>query len=620
MRRALGVPVAYGRRCLTWRGWRALRYLLVWPLIRVYRDCVRRSLRWRLAESHVGTVLFSVVAVSLVGAVAAVAQAFIDKPMAQEPAREARWVAESLTEVGWVDDLALLPDSTSGSLTMIAVDDDEVVQTARVSREAQENVSALLAAMATGKVGPNVLTNDINLPAAMVVGKRLANVTSISIVGPDRTVLASSEPLLNGRSALLISANAMGLAEKAIKGSESTSANTGINEGVDSITGSYPLKTSDGRTIAAVVVDKEARTLPTGLPLVGLMIRYVGEIALTILFLIGLPAIPIGMIVGIRRARAIARPVSELAATAEAIGEDRLDARVRVEGDDELAQLGRRFNQMADRLQESLGREAAARARAEGLLAANRELVANVSHELRTPVALVRAHIETLTDEPERVDEYARIALRETDRLEALVNDLFQLARLEGQAMHLERESFDAGAAAREATESLVEPARREAGIVMRADVEVGDLCCVGDRPRLIQVLQNLIRNAIRFTPEGGIILVGARADGDAVAVTVRDTGVGIAPEDLPHVFERFYRSEQSRNRSHGGAGLGLAIARQLIEAMGGTIAVESELGEGTVFTIRLPRQRVAARGPGVNGAVVVGPVPAPRVAAARAD
>ena len=116
------------------------------------------------------------------------------------------------------------------------------------------------------------------------------------------------------------------------------------------------------------------------------------------------------------------------------------------------------------------------------------------------------------------------------------------------------------------------------------------DLHCLGDRARLIQVLQNLIRNAIRFTPEGGIILVGADLDGDQVAFTVRDTGIGMAPEDLPRVFDRFYRSDSSRNRKSGGAGLGLAIAKELIEQMGGTIAVESEINEGSVFTICLPR------------------------------
>ena len=156
--------------------------------------------------------------------------------------------------------------------------------------------------------------------------------------------------------------------------------------------------------------------------------------------LIGLPAIPIGTVIGIRRARAISRPITELARATDAIAERRLDARVRVEGEDEIAALGRRFNEMADRLQASVAREAAARARAESLLAANKELVANVSHELRTPVALVRGHLESLADEPSNGRGVHRIALRETDRLESLVNDLFQLARLESRGRPLERE------------------------------------------------------------------------------------------------------------------------------------------------------------------------------------
>ena len=532
---------AWGRRCWDWPG---TRYLVLWPLISAYRDCIRRSLRWRLAESHVATVLLSVAAISLVGAASAVALAFVQKPMAQEPAREARWVARGLEELGWVDELALplaltqpapagAQPSNNGETAPVA----DPVQAARVK------TSALLAAMKTGKISPNVFDEDVTLEND--VGRRLANISSISIVGPDLTIAASSEPTLNGMSALLISPAAMGVAKRALDGSTSAEANTRIVPGTGSITGSYPLHGADGAIVGALVVDTIARTLPSGWGFVALVMEYVGKIALLIGLLIGLPAIPIGTVIGIRRARAISRPITELAVAADAIAEQRLDARVRVEGNDEIGVLGRRFNEMADRLQESLTREAAARERAEALLAANRELVANVSHELRTPVALVRAHIESLTDEPDRVDEYARIALREADRLEALVDDLFQLARLEGQGLTLEREPFDAGGAVREATESLIEPARREAGIVMETAVAAGDLRCVGDRARLVQVLQNLIRNAIRYTPEGGIILVGARREGDAVLVTVQDTGVGIAPEHLPHVFDRFYRGER---------------------------------------------------------------------------
>jgi len=584
----------WGRRCLDWRGTRWLRFLLIWPLIEVYRGCVRRSLRWRLAESHVGTILLSVLAVSLVGALATVGAAFIQRPMDQEPASEAKLVAKGLENLGWVDDLTLLDQPATRSPTMVAVEEGDIAPPAQIGREAQARTSALLEAMKSGTIGPNAYTQDVNLEAATVLGRQLANIASISVVGPDLTVLASSEPSLIDRSALLISPTALGVADSALQGETSTETNTAIMEGIGSITGSYPLYSSTGSIVGAVVLDKSERTLTSDWAFAALILEYIGELALTIAVLIGLPAIPIGTVIGIRRARAISQPVRELAVAADEIADQRLDARVRVEGEDEIATLGRRFNEMADRLQESLQREAAARARAEKLLAANRELVANVSHELRTPVALVRAHLESLGGEPEHVEEYARIALRETDRLEALVNDLFQLARLEGQGMSLDREPFDAGAAVREATESLIEPARREAGIAMRTDIAADDLTGLGDRSRLVQTLQNLIRNAIRYTPEGGIVLVGARAEGDEILVTVQDTGVGIAPEDLPHVFDRFYRADRSRNRAQGGAGLGLAIVRGLVEAMGGTIAVESEVGEGTRFTIRLPRATAA--------------------------
>lgn len=580
----------WGRRCLDWRGTHWLRYLLIWPLFRVYRECVRRSLRWRLAESHVATILLSVLAVSLVGALATVGAAFIQRPMDQEPSREARLVADGLEQLGWVDELLLADQPGSRVPTLLVVDDGRVAPPARIGKAAQAKTSALLEAMKSGRIGPNPFTQDVNLQAATVLGRQLANVASISIVGPDLTVLASSEPTLLGQSALFIGPTALGVAESALAGDTSTADNTKILEGIGSITGSYPLRSGLDRTVAAVVVDKSARTLTSGWAVAALILEYVGELALTIAVLIGLPAIPIGTVIGIRRARAISRPIRELATAADEIAEQRLDARVWVDGDDEIATLGRRFNEMADRLQASMRREAAARERAETLLAANRELVANVSHELRTPVALVRAHLECLGGEPERADEYARIALRETDRLESLVDDLFQLARLEGQGLTLERAPFDAGTAVREATESLIEPARRQAGIALRTAVEPGDLRCLGDRARFIQSLQNLVRNATRYTPEGGIVLVGAITNGAEVVVTVRDTGVGIAPDDLPHVFDRFYRADRSRNRAQGGAGLGLAIVRGLVEGMGGAITVESELGEGTCFTLRLPR------------------------------
>jgi two-component system sensor histidine kinase BaeS len=305
--------------------------------------------------------------------------------------------------------------------------------------------------------------------------------------------------------------------------------------------------------------------------------------------------LPIGVIAGIRRARAISRPITLLAATANRLAQGDFSARVPVKGQDELASLQTSFNEMAEGLENALTNEADQRARAEQALQANRQLVANVSHELRTPVAVVRAHLEAMTNVDQENEEYLRIAIRETDRLEHLVEDLFALTRLDAQGLELVIAPFDAGSAVREAVESLAEPARRENGLTVTSEVATYRLTCLGDRGRLVQVLQNLIRNAIRYTPEGGIVLVTAAAEGQKVVITVRDTGVGIAPQDLPHIFDRFYRADRSRNRGSGGAGLGLAIAKQLIEAMHGTIEVESVVDEGTTFTIRLPGVRQSA-------------------------
>jgi signal transduction histidine kinase len=163
------------------------------------------------------------------------------------------------------------------------------------------------------------------------------------------------------------------------------------------------------------------------------------------------------------------------------------------------------------------------------------------------------------------------------------------LTRLESRRFELHLEDADAGSIVREAIESLSGLARREAELTLTAQIGEGNLTCTCDRQRLVQVLQNLIRNAIRFTPQGGIIVGTSERIDDTIAISVHDTGVGIPPEALPNIFQRFFRAEQSRSRAAGGSGLGLAIAKELVEAMGGTISVESAVNEGSTFTITLP-------------------------------
>ncbi|MEA2514713.1 MAG: two-component system, OmpR family, sensor kinase [Thermomicrobiales bacterium] len=570
-------PPVRRRRRLPWPI-RQLRFLLIWPLVSAWRRKTRRSLRWRLAASHFAVVLYSVFAIAAVGIAAMMILAVIQVPTENEAAAEASVIAKSFERL-----------ATRAPLT----DADR---------------SSLLRAMATGEIAPNVNQSNVSVYAS--VGRVLGNVEAISIVDRSGRIVASSDQGLIGQSIEAAGPLAAAVGERALAGSTDLLRNSEIDSATKAPTGAYPLHGSNDQLVGAVVLEKTKRTFTPGLPLWVLAAQFVGVIGLVVLALVGIPAIPIGIVTGIRRARAVSRPVAMLAATADRFARGDLSARVEVKGQDEVASLQHSFNAMAEHLQGALAREAAQRERAEQALAANRELVANVSHELRTPVALVRAHLEALAGEPERGEDYVRIALRETDRLEHLVEDLFALTRLESQGLSLSFEPFDAGSVVREAIESLADPARRETGLTLVAEVEPGELTTVGDRARVVQVIQNLIRNAIRFTPEGGIILAGANRDGDAVAITVRDTGVGIAPEDVPHVFDRFYRVERSRNRGSGGAGLGLTIARQLVESMGGTITVESTVDEGTTFTIRLPRSvkpaPVAANGANSHRAPVV--------------
>ena len=427
-------------------------------------------------------------------------------------------------------------------------------------------------------------------------GMGVSGVRSVSYVNLEGRVTQSSDPGTVGKQPDQVVAGAGEVVTRALQGSTDLGGNTHRYSGNPSgEIGAYPVHNPGGEIIGAILVDEPAsndvRANVAGRIVTGVSIAAIVGGAI---FLI--PALIIASILGYERARSISRPVRGLSDAAAAFAEGNLSRRVAANGEDEVAALGRSFNAMADRLQETMTQQAAERTRAESALKANRELVANVSHELRTPVAVIRAHLEAhAEDTPQGQGDYLRIAMKETDRLESLVEDLFQLSRIESGGFVVEERVFDAAAAVREATESLAEPARREASVAVRSEIPADATACLGDPGRVVQVLQNLIRNAIRFTSEGGIVLVSATPEGDMVALTVRDTGAGIPAEDLPLVFDRFYRGERSRSRTSGGAGLGLAIARELIEAMHGTLTVASVEGEGSVFTILLRRADAAA-------------------------
>jgi signal transduction histidine kinase len=533
-----------------------LKYALIWPIYNAYRQKTARSLRWRLTGSHLATVFLSIIATSVIGALLVIAIFGFDDPRTREPATEARIVAELIARTNAEEPLN------------------------------NEELSAILLGFSTGEIGRNAFSRELNFWAT--IGREFENVRSISVVDRNSMVTASSDRSLVGQDAGQTSPAAPDIVQLALGGSTDEEKNSVVRPEASLITGAYPIKDSAGNVVGAVVVDKREPSFPAGWRWVALMLTFVGEVGLTAALIVVIPAIPVAAIIGIRRANTISQPVRELAGATQAFSKGQLDARVPIRSQDEIGALEDNFNYMADQLETALEEEAELRERAEKLLAANRDLIANVSHELRTPVALIRGHVEALQNEPGRTEEYTRIALRETDRLERLVEDLFQLTRLESNRIELSLENADARSVVREAIESLSGPAKRDADLTLMTQFGDGDLTCRCDRQRLVQVLQNLIRNAIRFTPPGGIILGTAKRVQDRIEIAIHDTGAGIPPEVLPNIFERFFRADQSRTRAAGGSGLGLAIAKELVEAMGGTISVESNVDEGSTFTIRL--------------------------------
>jgi signal transduction histidine kinase len=240
---------------------------------------------------------------------------------------------------------------------------------------------------------------------------------------------------------------------------------------------------------------------------------------------------------------------------------------------------------------------AAERARAESSDRSRRDLVLNVSHELRNPLATIRAHVDTLRGDdgvlpsPDDQQRYLEVLSRETDRLGSLVEELLTLASADTGQLQLDIGPVDAAAVATQVHEAMAPLAWRERHIRLLCTAETGNEPVMADRGRLAQVLMNLVRNAITQTPEGGLVAIEVKPlETGPVEMSVSDTGPGIESAESEKIFERFYRTDASRARSTGGFGLGLAIAREMVEAMGGRIRVESAPGQGSRFTVTLGR------------------------------
>lgn len=225
------------------------------------------------------------------------------------------------------------------------------------------------------------------------------------------------------------------------------------------------------------------------------------------------------------------------------------------------------------------------------------EFVANVSHELKTPVTAVKGFAETLLEgalyNSRACEEFVSIIAEEAERLNRLINDLLSLSRIESRELMLRLESLELGPEIKQIVDKL-KPRFQKKELGLSVAVPGHPVIVRADRDRMEQVLLNLLENSLMYTPSGGHVEVGVQDESNMVVVSVKDTGIGIPPDDLPRIFERFYRVDRARSRKLGGTGLGLAIVKHLVEAHGGKVWVESELGKGSQFYFTLPKDKAA--------------------------
>lgn len=289
----------------------------------------------------------------------------------------------------------------------------------------------------------------------------------------------------------------------------------------------------------------------------------------------GLGACVVGVVLVLLLSRRVLGSVGGLTTAARNLGRGDLSSRVAVKGNDEIAELGHAFNAMADALEDSELQR--------------RRIVADVAHELRTPLANIQGHIEAMQDgllEPDT--ETLNTVHNQALYLNRLVGDLGLLAQTEAQELRLIKAPESIGDMIARVADAF-RPRAEASSIRLGSDVPVGLPDLALDRVRIEQVIGNLVENAIRHTPPGGTVTVSASRHDDVVRVTVADTGSGIPADALSRVFDRLYRVDPSRGHETGGAGLGLTIARQLVEAHGGVIWAESEEGAGSRFGFDLP-------------------------------
>jgi signal transduction histidine kinase len=309
-----------------------------------------------------------------------------------------------------------------------------------------------------------------------------------------------------------------------------------------------------------------------------------------LLIAIGLFALGLAVVVSAALARRITYPIRQLTEASSALAEGDLTRRVPAAqlraGSSELGELAVQFNTMADRLAESVDLIRRDRDR-------SRDFLADVSHELRTPLAALRTFnqllIEGAADDPAARVEFLESSAGQIDRLDWLAQNLLELSKLDSGLVLLDLRPDDLRAAVESATHQYDALAERR-GVTVALDLPTRPIRIRHDPPRIGQVVANLVGNAVKFTPRGGSVRVSVEPTLDGARIDVVDTGVGIDPSELPHIFDRFYRGSRANEARGAGSGLGLAIVRSIVDIHGGTVTVESGAGSGSRFTVRLPQ------------------------------
>ncbi|RJP46596.1 MAG: HAMP domain-containing protein [Anaerolineaceae bacterium] len=292
----------------------------------------------------------------------------------------------------------------------------------------------------------------------------------------------------------------------------------------------------------------------------------------------GLGVALFALLLGILLSRTISRPIRELTRATHAVSEGDLDQQVPVRSRDEIGELARAFNKMSAELSRSVN--------------ARRQMTADIAHELRTPLSLILGHAEAIHDgvlppSPENFE----IIREEAARLDHLVDDLRTLSLADAGELTIQPQTISPARLLEEvATLYRFQTQTKNLSIDLDIASSLPDLEV--DPGRMTQVITNILDNAVRHTPEGGTITLAARGTSDGVALSVRDSGPGLSTDDLPRIFDRFYRADESRVRYEGGSGLGLAIAKSIVLAHGGQVRAESEQGKGLEIIITLPAKR----------------------------